>query len=88
MCIAVPSRVVAIGYATTTVERFGEPLVMSTLLPDPPGLGEDVVVRARRHAVEKRGVAEAQESLAVLRAWTGLAGDADGTSGDPDEVNG
>jgi len=88
MCIAIPSRVVAIGDATATVERLGEPLVVSTLLPDPPGLGADVVVCARRHAVEKRGVAEARESLALLRAWTGLADDADGTSGEPDEVNG
>jgi len=89
MCIAIPSKVIAIGDMTATVERFGEQLVVSTLLlSDPPELGDYVVVRARNHAVEKIAAAEAQESLALLRAWIGLAGDADGTFEDPDEVNG
>ncbi len=89
MCIAIPSKVVALGDATATVERFGEQLVVSTLLlPDPPALGDYVIVRARSHAVEKIAAADAQESLALIRAWIGLAGDADGTFEDPDEVNG
>jgi hydrogenase maturation factor len=89
MSIAISSKVVAIEDATAAVERLGEPLVVSTLLlPDPPERGHHVVVRARSRAVEKRGAAEAQESLALLRGWAGLAGDADGTCGNPDEVNG
>jgi len=89
MCIAIPSRVVAIGEATATVERFGEQLVVSTwLLPEPPELGDYVVVRARSHAVEKMDAADAQESLALLRIWIGLAGDAEGRFENPDEVNG
>jgi len=59
MCIAIPSRVVAIGEATATVERFGEQLVVSTwLLPEPPELGDYVVVRARSHAPASPGAAD------------------------------
>jgi hydrogenase expression/formation protein HypC len=89
MCIAIPSKVVEVGDATATVERFGERLIVSTLLlPDPPELGDYVIVQARNYAVEKIGAAEAQEALALFREWFGMAGgDAGGEFGNSDEVN-
>ena len=79
MCVAIPSRVVEIGDSTATVERFGERLVVSTLLlPDPVELGDYVILQARSYAVEKIGAAEAQESLALFREWLAMAGDEGG----------
>jgi hydrogenase expression/formation protein HypC len=78
MCIAIPSQVVEIGDSTVTVERFGERLVVSTLLlPEPVELGDYVIVQARSYAVEKIGEAEARESLALFRELLALGGDGD-----------
>jgi hydrogenase expression/formation protein HypC len=88
MCVAIPSKVVEIGDSIATVERFGERLVVSTLLlPDPVALGDYVIVQARSYAVEKIAAAEAQEALALFREWFATAGDADGEFEDPDGVN-
>jgi hydrogenase expression/formation protein HypC len=82
MCVAIPSRVVEIGDSTATVERFGERLVVSTiLLPDPVAPGDYVILQARRYAVEKIGNAEAQESLALFREWLAMNGDEGGDFG-------
>jgi hydrogenase expression/formation protein HypC len=86
MCVAIPSKVVEVGDSTATVERFGERLVVSTmLLPDPVALGDYVILQARRFAVEKIGAAEAQESLALFREWLAMDGDEAGEFGNSDE---
>lgn len=88
MCVAIPSRVVEIGESTATVERFGERLVVSTLLlPDPVELGDYVILRARRYAIEKIGAAEAQESLALFREWSAMIDDEAAEFGNSGEVN-
>jgi len=88
MCVAIPSRVVAIDDSMATVERFGERLVVSTLLlPDPVELGDYLILQARSFAVEKIGAAEAQQSLALYREWLGMADDEGGELGDFGEVS-
>jgi hydrogenase expression/formation protein HypC len=68
MCIAIPSRVVAIDDATATVERFGERIVVSTLMLDEPvSVGDYLIVQAQAFAVEKLGAEQARESLALFR---------------------
>jgi hydrogenase expression/formation protein HypC len=68
MCIAIPSRVVAIHGPTATVERFGERLEVSLLmLAEPVEAGDFVVVQARSWAVEKLGADEAESALALFR---------------------
>lgn len=79
MCIAIPSKVVEIRDSLATVERFGERLVVSTLLlPEPVEPGDYVILQARTYAVEKIGEAEALESLALFREWLALAGEEGG----------
>jgi hydrogenase expression/formation protein HypC len=88
MCIAIPSKVIEIGDSTATVERFGEQLVVSTmLLSDPVELGDYVIVQARTYAIEKVGVAEARESLELFREWLAMAGDDGDEFENPGEVN-
>jgi hydrogenase expression/formation protein HypC len=88
MCIAIPSKVIEIGDSTATVERFGEQLVVSTmLLSDPVELGDYVIVQARTYAIEKVGAAEARESLELFREWLTSAGDDGGEFGNPGGVN-
>ena len=88
MCVAIPSRVVEIGNSTATVERFGERLVVSTLLlPDPVELGDYVILQARRYAIEKIGAAEAQQSLALFREWLALDDGEGAEFGNSGEVN-
>jgi hydrogenase expression/formation protein HypC len=75
MCIAIPSKVVEIGESTATVERFGERLVVSTiLLLEPVALGEYVTIQARRYAVERIDASEARESLALFEEWLAMVG--------------
>lgn len=70
MCIAIPSRVVAIHGTTATVERFGERLEVSLLmLPEPVEAGDFLIVQARSWAVEKLGADEAEQALALFREW-------------------
>jgi hydrogenase expression/formation protein HypC len=83
MCVAIPSKVVEIGDSTATVERFGERLVVSTiLLTDPVALGDYVTIQARRHAIEKIDASEARESLALFQEWFTMIGTAGGEGED------
>lgn len=70
MCLAVPAQIVALEPADMARVRIGESstyLSASTmLLPEPPEVGDYVIVHAG-FALHKLNPEEAQDSLAALR---------------------
>lgn len=70
MCLAVPAQIVALEPADMVRVRIGESstyLSASTmLLPEPPEVGDYVIVHAG-FALHKLNPEEAQDSLAALR---------------------
>lgn len=69
MCLAVPSRVVAVGGDMATVEAFGETRRVSLLLmPEAVEPGDYVLVQAGGFAFERVEPARAEEALEVMAA--------------------
>ena len=70
MCLAIPARIVALEPSDMARVRIGESstfLSASTLLlPEPPEVGDYVIVHAG-FAMHKLAPEEAEESLAALR---------------------
>jgi hydrogenase expression/formation protein HypC len=68
MCMAIPSRVVAIGGDTATVECFGTRRVVSlALLEGVVAPGDYLLVQAGGFAFEVVEAGRAQEVLALMR---------------------
>jgi hydrogenase expression/formation protein HypC len=67
MCLAIPAEIIKIEDEMATI-RVGEALRKASLmlLPEPPQLGDYVIVHAG-FALHKLDPAEAQESLRLLR---------------------
>ncbi len=84
MCLAIPSKVVALDGALAVVERYGEQLTVDlTMLPEPVGIGDYVIVQARRHAVQKLDAEAARESIRLFDELAEML-DADGVTGTPE----
>lgn len=67
MCMAIPSRVIALCGEMATVECFGEQRDVSLMLMDsPPALGDYVLVQAGGFAYERVTPTAAQEALDVI----------------------
>lgn len=80
MCVAIPSKVVALADdGRIAVESFGVRRMVSALLLDEPvAIGDYVLVRAGGYAFERLDEAQALESLALLAevdASLAMAGD-------------
>ena len=76
MCLAVPSRVVAVDGAVAVVEAFGQRRNVSLLLLDGPVQpGDYLLVQAGGHAFERLDPQEARESLALMEEILTLDGD-------------
>jgi hydrogenase expression/formation protein HypC len=72
MCMAIPSRVVALSGEMATVECFGEQRDVSLMLMDGPlALGDYVLVQAGGFAYERVTPTRAQETLDILSAVIG-----------------
>jgi hydrogenase expression/formation protein HypC len=72
MCMAIPSRVVALSGEMATVECFGEQRNVSLMLMDSPlALGDYVLVQAGGFAYERVTPTRAQETLDILSAVIG-----------------
>lgn len=72
MCMAIPSRVVALSGEMATVECFGEQRDVSLMLMDSPlALGDYVLVQAGGFAYERVTPTRAQETLDILSAVIG-----------------
>lgn len=72
MCMAIPSRVVALSGEMATVECFGEQRDVSLMLMDGPlALGDYVLVQAGGFAYERVTPTAAQETLDILSAVIG-----------------
>ncbi len=72
MCMAIPSRVVALSGDMATVECFGERRDVSLMLMDsPPALGDYVLVQAGGFAYERVAPGRAQEALDILSTVIG-----------------
>jgi hydrogenase expression/formation protein HypC len=75
MCLAVPSRVVAIDGPVATVEAFGQTREVSLiLLEEPVELGDYLLVQAGGHAFERVDPKAARESLALMEEILALEG--------------
>ena len=75
MCLAIPSKVVRVEGAEAVVERYGECLTVSlAMLPEPVGIGDYVIVQARRHAVQKLDAAAAEEAIRLFDELAELLG--------------
>jgi hydrogenase expression/formation protein HypC len=67
MCLAVPSRVIALDRAMATVEAFGETRQVSLLLmPEEVSLGDYLLIQAGGFAFERVEADRAEESLRVM----------------------
>ncbi len=70
MCLAIPAQIVEIEPSDMVRVRIGQSSTFlsasSMLLPDPPQVGDYVIVHAG-FALHKLDPAEAEESLAALR---------------------
>jgi hydrogenase expression/formation protein HypC len=67
MCMAIPSRIVALADNMATVECYGEQRDVSLMLIDTPlALGDYVLVQAGGFAYERVDAAAAQNTLAVF----------------------
>ena len=67
MCMAIPSRIVALDGLLATVEAFGERRDVSLmLLPEVPVLGDYLLIQAGGFAYQKVEHEAAQESLRLF----------------------
>lgn len=74
MCMAIPSRVIALSGEMATVECFGEQRDVSLMLmEDALALGDYVLVQAGGFAYERVTPTAAQETLDILSAVIGQA---------------
>lgn len=74
MCMAIPSRIIAIAGEMATVECFGESRDVSLMLMSSDvALGDYVLVQAGGFAYERIEHAAAREALHVLSAVIGTA---------------
>jgi hydrogenase assembly chaperone HypC/HupF len=74
MCMAIPSRVIETDGVQAVVECFGvRRRVELALLCEPVGVGDFLLVRSGRHAVERIEPEHAAEVLACLEALAGPA---------------
>lgn len=72
MCMAIPSRIVALDGEMATVECFGEQRDVSLmLLAEPPRLGDYVLVQAGGFAYERVEPSAAQQTLELLGSVLG-----------------
>ena len=72
MCMAIPSRVVALSGEMATVECFGEQRDVSLMLMEGPlALGDYVLVQAGGFAYERVTPTAAQEALDIFSAVIG-----------------
>lgn len=72
MCMAIPSRIVALAGEMATVECFGEQRDVSLMLIDSPlKLGDYVLVQAGGFAYERVTPTAAQETLDILEKVIG-----------------
>ncbi len=72
MCMAIPSRIVALKGEMATVECFGEQRDVSLMLIDSPlELGDYVLVQAGGFAYERVTPTAAQEALNIFSAVIG-----------------
>jgi hydrogenase expression/formation protein HypC len=77
MCWAIPSRVVSTAGDTAWVECFDVRREVSlSLLPEPVAIGDFLLIRAGRFAVEKIGAAHAHEVLALFERMLAAAPEA------------
>ena len=68
MCLAVPSKVIAIDGDMATVEAFGETRQVSLLLmPEEVSLGDYLLIQAGGFAFERVEAERAEESLRLMR---------------------
>jgi len=68
MCLAAPSRVVAVAGETACVECFGRQRTVSLMLLDEPvAVGDYLLVQAGGFAFERIDAERAQEALATMR---------------------
>jgi len=67
MCLAIPSRVVAVSNGRARVERYGEELDVSlAFMEGPVAVGDYLVIQSRAHAVARMDAAEARECLRLF----------------------
>ena len=72
MCMAIPSRIVALSGEMATVECFGEQRDVSLMLIDSPlALGDYVLVQAGGFAYDRVTPSAAQETLEILSGVIG-----------------
>ncbi len=68
MCLAVPSRVIAIDGLLATIEAFGERRQVSLMLmQDEVAVGDYLLVQAGGFAFERVDAERAEDSLRLLR---------------------
>lgn len=75
MCLAVPSRVVAVNGLMATVEAFGERREVSLMLMEEDGgvgagvaVGDYLLIQAGGFAFERLDLARAEDTLALMSA--------------------
>ena len=74
MCMAIPSRIIALAGEMATVECFGEQRDVSLMLMSSDvALGDYVLVQAGGFAYERVEYAAAQEALHIFSAVIGQA---------------
>jgi hydrogenase expression/formation protein HypC len=72
MCLAIPSRIVALSNDMATVECFGEQRNVSLMLIEGPlALGDYVLIQAGGFAYERVEPTAAHEALNILSAVIG-----------------
>jgi len=79
MCLAVPSRVVAVNGLTATVEAFGARREVSLMLLDEEcsvAIGDYLLIQAGGFAFERLDLARAQDTLALMGSILGGEHDA------------
>jgi hydrogenase expression/formation protein HypC len=79
MCLAVPSRVVAVNGLMATVEAFGERREVSLMLLDEEcgvAIGDYLLIQAGGFAFERLDQARAQDALALMGSILGGENDA------------
>jgi hydrogenase expression/formation protein HypC len=68
MCLAAPSRVVAIAEGAATVECFGQQREVSLLLMEEPvAIGDYLLVQAGGFAFERMDAAAGEAALALMQ---------------------
>ena len=77
MCLAVPSRVVAVDGLMATVEAFGERREVNLMLLDADvAIGDYLLIQAGGFAFERLDQASAEDSLALMSSILGGENDA------------